>query len=60
MSELEEEEATQGGVRVANEVIASIAAMAACEVDGVAEMDEANARHRQNCTHDAPRQREQE
>jgi len=32
MSELEEEEATQGGVRVANEVIASIAAMAACEV----------------------------
>ncbi|HEY8811655.1 MAG TPA: Asp23/Gls24 family envelope stress response protein [Candidatus Dormibacteraeota bacterium] len=45
MSELEEEEATQGGVRVANEVIASIAAMAACEVDGVAEMDETNARH---------------
>ena len=37
MSELEEEEATQGGVRVANEVIASIAAMAACEVDGGAE-----------------------
>ena len=45
MSELEEEEPMQGGVRVANEVIASIAAMAACEVDGVAEMDEANARH---------------
>jgi uncharacterized alkaline shock family protein YloU len=46
MSELvEDEEGTQGGVRVANEVIASIAAMAACEVDGVAEMDEANARH---------------
>jgi uncharacterized alkaline shock family protein YloU len=46
MSESElQEEATQGGVRVANEVIASIAAMAACEVDGVAAMDEANARH---------------
>jgi uncharacterized alkaline shock family protein YloU len=47
MSDLveDEEEDTQGGVRVANEVIASIAAMAACEVDGVAEMDEANARH---------------
>jgi uncharacterized alkaline shock family protein YloU len=44
MAELEEEEAS-GSVRVANEVIASIAAMAACEVDGVAEMDEANARH---------------
>ena len=41
----EEVEPTQGGVRVANEVIASIAAMAACEVDGVAGMDEANARH---------------
>lgn len=41
----EEPEPTQGGVRVANEVIASIAAMAACEVDGVAGMDEANARH---------------
>ena len=38
-------EATQGGIRVANEVIASIAAMAACEVDGVAGTDEANARH---------------
>ena len=44
MPETEQEE-TQGGVRVANEVIASIAAMAACEVEGVAEMDEANARH---------------
>jgi len=45
MSEEQEEETPQGGIRVANEVIASIAAMAACEVDGVAEMDEANARH---------------
>jgi uncharacterized alkaline shock family protein YloU len=44
-SELHEDEPTQGGVRVANEVIASIAAMAAGEVDGVAGMDEANARH---------------
>src|SRR5205085_9700017 len=44
-TEVEEPEPTQGGVRVANEVIASIAAMAACEVDGVAGMDEANARH---------------
>ena len=34
-----------GSVRVANEVIASIAAMAAREVDGVAALDEANARH---------------
>jgi uncharacterized alkaline shock family protein YloU len=41
----EHEEPTQGGIRVANEVIASIAAMAACEVDGVADMDDANARH---------------
>jgi len=46
MSETEvPEESATGGVRVANEVIASIAAMAACEVDGVAGMDEANARH---------------
>src|SRR5207302_5656456 len=46
MSETEvPEESATGGVRVANEVSASIAAMAACEVDGVAEMDEANARH---------------
>jgi uncharacterized alkaline shock family protein YloU len=34
-----------GSVRVANEVIASITAMAAREVDGVAALDEANARH---------------
>ncbi len=34
-----------GSVRVANEVIASIAAMAAMEIDGVAALDEANARH---------------
>ena len=49
MSESEEtempEDPPSGGVRVANEVIASIAAMAAGEVDGVAGMDEANARH---------------
>jgi uncharacterized alkaline shock family protein YloU len=34
-----------GSVRVANEVIASIAGMAAREVDGVAALDEASARH---------------
>jgi uncharacterized alkaline shock family protein YloU len=34
-----------GSVRVANEVIASIAALAAREVDGVAALDEASARH---------------
>jgi len=34
-----------GSVRVANEVIASIAAMAARDVDGVAGLDEASARH---------------
>src|SRR2546429_4007925 len=34
-----------GSVRVANEVIASITAMAAREVDGVAALDEASARH---------------
>jgi|SRR5215467_2145798 len=34
-----------GSVRVANEVIASITAMAAREVDGVAGLDEAGARH---------------
>ncbi|HKW73719.1 MAG TPA: Asp23/Gls24 family envelope stress response protein, partial [Candidatus Dormibacteraeota bacterium] len=34
-----------GAVRVANEVIASIAALAACEVEGVEGMDEAAARH---------------
>ena len=45
MAELEEVEEATGSVRVANEVIASIAAMATCEVDGVAEMDEASARH---------------
>ena len=38
-------EPTLGSVRVANEVIASIAAMAAGEIDGVASMDEAGARH---------------
>ncbi len=37
--------APAGSVRVANEVIASIAAMAAREVDGVDDVDEANARH---------------
>ena len=31
---------TLGAVRVANEVIASIAALAACEMEGVAGMDE--------------------
>src|SRR6202011_4633469 len=36
---------TLGAVRVANEVIASIAAMAGCEIDGVVGMDEAAARH---------------
>lgn len=40
-----EQAAPEGSVRVANEVIASIAAMAAREVDGVAGLDEANARH---------------
>ena len=40
------EHAVVGGtVRVANEVIASIAAMAASDIDGVAGMDESNARH---------------
>jgi len=34
-----------GSVRVANEVIASIAALAACEMEGVSGMDEAAARH---------------
>src|SRR5258708_19655885 len=34
-----------GAVRVANEVIASIAALAACEIEGVKGMDEAAARH---------------
>jgi len=36
---------TLGSVRVANEVIASIAAMAAGEIDGVAGLDETGARH---------------
>ena len=39
------EAATLGAVRVANEVIASIGALAACEVEGVVGMDEAAARH---------------
>jgi uncharacterized alkaline shock family protein YloU len=34
-----------GTVRVANEVIASIASLASREIDGVAGLDEANARH---------------
>jgi len=40
-----EHTAPAGTVRVANEVIASIAAMAARDIDGVAGLDEANARH---------------
>ena len=36
---------TTGAVRVANEVIATIAAMAAREIEGVVAMDEAHARH---------------
>lgn len=36
---------TAGSVRVANEVIATIAAMAAREIDGVNGMDETHARH---------------
>lgn len=39
------EPAALGSVRVANEVIASIAAMASCEIDGVSDMDQAAARH---------------
>src|SRR5437870_143257 len=39
------ENGAHGAVRVANEVIASIAALAACEVEGVAGMDETSARH---------------
>jgi uncharacterized alkaline shock family protein YloU len=34
-----------GTVRVANEVIASIACLAAREIDGVADVDQASARH---------------
>jgi uncharacterized alkaline shock family protein YloU len=40
-----EQAAPAGSVRVANEVIASIAALAAREIDGVAGLDEANAHH---------------
>ena len=39
------EQAAVGSVRVANEVIASIAAMAVREIDGVAGLDQTNARH---------------
>src|ERR1700745_340136 len=39
------ENGSRVAVRVANEVIASIAALAACEVEGVEGMDEAAARH---------------
>ncbi|HUZ89280.1 MAG: Asp23/Gls24 family envelope stress response protein [Candidatus Dormibacteraceae bacterium] len=39
------QQAASGRVRVANEVIASIAAMAAREIDGVAGLDSAGARH---------------
>jgi uncharacterized alkaline shock family protein YloU len=39
------EQAAVGSVRVANEVIASIAAMAVREIDGVAGLDQASARH---------------
>ena len=39
------ETATAGTVKVTNEVIASIAAMAALEIDGVVVMDEMAARH---------------
>jgi uncharacterized alkaline shock family protein YloU len=41
----EEAVAPAGAVRVANEVIASIAAMAARDIDGVVGMDQAHARH---------------
>ena len=51
---------TGGSVRVANEVIASIASMSAREVEGVAGMDVANARHfgdwvRRQTAHDGVR-----
>lgn len=39
------EATTTGAIRVANEVIASIAALAAGEIEGVTGMDEAAARH---------------
>jgi uncharacterized alkaline shock family protein YloU len=41
----EEVVAPAGAVRVANQVIASIAAMAAREIEGVSGMDQAHARH---------------
>ncbi|MBO0746538.1 MAG: Asp23/Gls24 family envelope stress response protein [Candidatus Dormibacteraeota bacterium] len=40
-----EQGAPAGSVRVANEVIASIAALAAREIDGVVGLDEASAKH---------------
>lgn len=42
---LVEQIAPAGSVRVTNEVIASIAALAASEIEGVAATDEAGARH---------------
>ncbi len=39
------EQATAGTVRVANEVIASIAALASREIEGVEGLDEVGARH---------------
>ncbi|MGH7777795.1 MAG: Asp23/Gls24 family envelope stress response protein [Candidatus Dormibacterales bacterium] len=39
------EQAPAGSVRVTDEVIASIAALAAREIEGVADMDEPSARH---------------
>ncbi|HEY4866290.1 MAG: Asp23/Gls24 family envelope stress response protein [Candidatus Dormibacteraeota bacterium] len=39
------EQAAVGSIRVANEVIASIGAMAALEIEGVAGLDQASARH---------------
>ncbi len=45
MTGTEEAVAPGGAVRVANEVIATIAAMAAREIDGVAAMDQPHARH---------------
>jgi uncharacterized alkaline shock family protein YloU len=41
----EEAVAPAGAVRVANQVIATIGAMAAREIEGVAGMDQAHARH---------------
>ena len=41
----EEAAVPAGAVRVANEVIASIASLAAREIDGVAGMDQPHARH---------------